>query len=192
MSASCILPGRAPNRKFRQKYDVVDSFYSLSRLGFCVFQKHCTRKLWLQPLNDQIKLTNEKIYPLWFFWKLHFFESENEDFWSIQGWVRGILKMMRDQLCNTWKYLEGFHQTEALLYGSSDRKPGWRFTDRLKSDRGPSVRVSRAETRLTVYRSAYIRMLCQLVASFRVERLIINFDKNMMMLIVSTREVGWE
>ena len=58
---------------------------------------------------------------------------------------------------------------------------------RVLSDRGPSVRVSRAETRLTVYRSAYIRMLCQLVASCRVERLIVLFDKNMMLLRVSTR-----
>ena len=57
---------------------------------------------------------------------------------------------------------------------------------------GPSVRVSRAETRLTVYRSAYIRMLCQLVASFLVERLIILFHKKMMLLRSSTWKVGYE
>ena len=57
---------------------------------------------------------------------------------------------------------------------------------------GPSVRVSRAETRLTVYRSAYIRMLVQLVASFLVERLIILFHKKMMLLRSSTWKVGCE
>ena len=56
----------------------------------------------------------------------------------------------------------------------------------------PSVRVSRAETRLTVYRSAYIRMLCQLVASFLVERLSVYFDNKMMLLRSSTWKVGWE
>ena len=63
---------------------------------------------------------------------------------------------------------------------------------RVLPDRGPSVQVSRAETRLTVHRSAYIRMLCQLVASFLVERLIVKFHKNMMLLTISTREVGCE
>ena len=32
VSASCILPGRAPNRTISQKNDAVDSFYSLSML----------------------------------------------------------------------------------------------------------------------------------------------------------------
>ena len=57
---------------------------------------------------------------------------------------------------------------------------------------GPSVRVSRAETRLTVYRSAYIRMLCQLVAAFLVERLSVLFRRNLRLLRFSTREVGCE
>ena len=40
----------------------------------------------------------------------------------------------------------------------------------------PSVRVPRAETRLTVYRSLYIRMLCQLVGVLPVERASVKFD----------------
>ena len=40
----------------------------------------------------------------------------------------------------------------------------------------PSVRVSRAETRLTVHRSPYIRMLCQLVGDFPVERASVKSD----------------
>ena len=64
VSASCILPGRAPNHTISQKYDAVESSYSLSRLGISIFQKHCITKLWFLTLNDQTKLTNEKIYLL--------------------------------------------------------------------------------------------------------------------------------
>ena len=39
--------------------------------------------------------------------------------------------MMRHQLCTHLKDLEGFYKTEALLCGSLERKPGWRFTARL-------------------------------------------------------------
>ena len=65
VSASCILPGRAPNRKISQKNDDVEIFYSRSRLRISIFfQKHCSTKLRLWLLNDQTKLTNEKIYSL--------------------------------------------------------------------------------------------------------------------------------
>ena len=64
VSASCILPGRAPIRTISQKYDAVETFYSLSRLGIIIFQKHCISKLRLQLLNDQTELTTEKIYLL--------------------------------------------------------------------------------------------------------------------------------
>ena len=57
-------------------------------------------------------------------------------------------------------------------------------------DTGPSVRVSRSETRLTVYRSLYV--LCQLVAVFLVERLSVYFDKNLMLLRHSSLKVAWE
>ena len=40
----------------------------------------------------------------------------------------------------------------------------------------PSVRVSRAETRLTVYRSPLVRMLPQLVGLFPVERACMKLD----------------
>ena len=62
--ASCILPGRAPIRTILQKNDDVEAFCTLSRLGICVFQKHCITKLRLELLNAQTKLTNEKIYLL--------------------------------------------------------------------------------------------------------------------------------
>ena len=41
---------------------------------------------------------------------------------------------------------------------------------------GPSVRVPRAETRLTVYRSPLVRMLPQLVGLFPVERACMKLD----------------
>ena len=78
--------------------------------------------------------------------------------------------------------IEGYSKNDEALIMCIFKRSG-----RVLSDRGPSVRVSRAETRLTVYRSADIRMLCQLVASFLVERLIILFHKNMMLLRVSAR-----
>ena len=62
VSASCILPGRAPNHTISQTNDAVETFYSLSRLGIFVFQKHCIVKRWLELLNDLTQLTNEKIY----------------------------------------------------------------------------------------------------------------------------------
>ena len=68
----------------------------------------------------------------------------------------------------------------------------FRRSRRVSSDRGPSVRVLRSETRLTVYRSTKVRMLCQLVASFLVERLSVKFHKKGMLSRLSTREVGWE
>ena len=107
VSASCILPGRAPNHIFWQKYDAVESFYSLSRLGIFVFQKHCITKLWLQLLNDQTKLTNENRYLLVFWSDFAFF---------------GKVQM---------KIYRTFLKEHALLHGSLERKPGWRFTARL-------------------------------------------------------------
>ena len=46
----------------------------------------------------------------------------------------------------------------------------------------PSGRATRAETWLTVYRSLYMRMLSQLVADFRGERLSVNFDAKFLMM----------
>ena len=40
----------------------------------------------------------------------------------------------------------------------------------------PSVRVARAETRLTVYRSPLVRMLPKLVGLFPVERVCVKLD----------------
>jgi len=45
-----------------------------------------------------------------------------------------------------------------------------------------SRHVTRAETWLTVYRSPYIRMLCQLVPDFRGENLFINSDATLLMM----------
>ena len=131
VSASCILPGRAPNHTISQKNDAVDIIHSSSRLWIFVFQKHCISKLRFELLNAQTKLTNEKIYSLWISRNLHFLNAKHEDFWSIHRWLRDILKMMRHQLCTPLKDLEGFYQAEALLCGSLERKPGWRFTARL-------------------------------------------------------------
>ena len=72
MSASCILPGRAPIRKVSQTNDAVEIFQLKSRLGICVFQKHCIVKLWLELLNDLTQLTNEKIYLVHIFNNLEF------------------------------------------------------------------------------------------------------------------------
>ena len=59
-----------------QKNDAVETFYSLSRLWICVFQKHYISKLWLQLLNDRTKLTNKKIYWLLNFPNLHFIRKQ--------------------------------------------------------------------------------------------------------------------
>ena len=62
VSASCILPGRAPNHIISEKNDAVEIFYLKSRLGIMIFQKHCMLKVWLALLHDPTELLNEKIY----------------------------------------------------------------------------------------------------------------------------------
>ena len=67
VSASCVLPGRAPIRTISAKNDAVEIFYLKSRLWIMIFQKHCMLKVWLAIPNDQTELLNEKIYLVWNF-----------------------------------------------------------------------------------------------------------------------------
>ena len=69
--------------------------------------------------------------------------------------------------------------TRRLVSGQQERtdmdRRGFKTTEFL-TKAGPSVRVPRAETRLTVYRSPLVRMLPQLVGLFPVERACMKLD----------------
>ena len=52
----------------------------------------------------------------------------------------------------------------------------WKYLKKSDFFPGPSVHVPRAETRLTAYRSPYIRMLSQLVGFGSVEQLNVKSD----------------
>ena len=112
VSASCILPGRAPIRKISEKNDAVEIFYLKSRLGIIIFQKHCIVKLWLELLNDLTQLTNEKIY-----WRRIF-----QDLLKLKK-MRKNEKKKRIKRRNKERYISK-PSSQALLYGSFDRKPG--------------------------------------------------------------------
>ena len=99
-------------------------------------------------LNDQSALGNERIYLLWALKACWISGGQDENLWKLlkriqQGseYIRRLTKCVSDVCWMVW------------------------------TATGPSVRVLRSETRLTVYASTWMRTLCQLVARFWVERL---------------------